>query len=347
MSTHQPIPEEEIDLGNFFNQLIKLIKQFFAFIAGIFRGIYRLFINCLIFYRKHFLPLTAAIIIGVILGIIVNRTTPAVYHYKMILEPKYESAYHINSRIGYYNNLIKYKDVETLKTIFNVTDQDAESLLKFKLESEEDTKTLYDTYDDYIREKDTLTQAQIEFEDYSKKDFSDYDSKYYNLYLYLKNRTLEGSVQEGLLKDLENNSNLKEQQQLTLERLTLKEQNLKKLLIDIDSVRTKNKQIALIAAQNGDDQATFDFYKNDKHTDSDVNLLEFYKKTTMALDSVLIQKKDLRHIYNVVTPFESMGIAPKKWYQNPMLIYPMFLFLLTALVLLRKPFFNYLDRFNK
>ncbi len=349
MSTHKPIPEEDIDLGNFFHQLIKLMKQFFAFLGRVLKGIYNLLILMVIFYRKHFIPLTIALIVGIVAGVVVKKEMSPVYYYKMLLEPNYESAYLIKDKVKYYNQLIGSGNTETLNHLFNLSDEDSQSLVKFEVKREENTKTLYDSFDKYVRGKDTLTLRQIKFEDYANEDFSDYNAKYYALYLYLTNSQLKKNIQQDLLKDLENNPELKEKQQSTLERLTLKEQHLRKLLMDIDSVRIANKAIALAAAQNGDKKVMIEMYKEHEniYTDPDVNLLDYYKKTVLSLDSVLLEKNNLRHIYNLATPLQPMGVAPKEFYRNPVTMFPLLFLLLTSLVLLRRPFFNYLDNYNK
>ncbi len=348
MSTHKPIPEEDIDLGSFFHQLIKLMKQFFAFLGRILNGIYSLLILMIIFYRKHFIPLTIALIVGLVVGVVVKNEATPVYYYKMLLEPNYESAYLIKDKVNYYNQLIGSGNTETLNDLFNLSDEDSQSLVKFEVKREENTKTLYDSFDNYVRGKDTLTLKQIEFEDYANENFSDYNAKYYALYLYLTNSQLKENIQQNLLKDLENNPDLKDKQESTLERLNLKEQHLRKLLADIDSVRVGNQRIALAAAQNGDKRTMIDMYKGHEktYTDPDVNLLDYYKKTVLALDSILLEKNKLRHIYNLTTPFQPMGIAPKEFYKNPVIMFPLLFLILTSLVLLRRPFFNYLDNFN-
>lgn len=346
MSNHMPVPEEEINLGSFFNQIVNLFKQLIAFIVSIFRGIYSLFIEILIFFRKHLIPLAIALIAGLVVGILINNYNPKVYQYRTILEPNYEAAYHVSSRVDYYNQLIKNKDFETLNKLFNITEEDSENFINFELESQEDTKTLLEKYDEYINKKDTLTRSQIDFEDYAESDFSAFDAKYYNLFLYVKNSQLTKIFNDELIKDLENNPNLKEQQQLTSDRINLKEEHLKKLLKDIDSVRIKNKEIALVAAQNGKDKTTFDFNKSVDNVDSDVSLFEFYKNTTYSLDDVLKEKEKMRHIYNVITPFEAMGLEKKPFYRNPLIIFPLLFLIITSMFLLRRPFLNYLDQFN-
>ena len=55
MSKQVQTQEEEIDLGGFFNQIGRLFSKLFAFVGGIFKSLYHLFIITLIFIKNNYI----------------------------------------------------------------------------------------------------------------------------------------------------------------------------------------------------------------------------------------------------------------------------------------------------
>ena len=69
MSTAKNNNEEEVDLGSLFVIIGKGFKNFFNFIGSIFKGAFHFLISILLFFKKHFIKLAIAILMGGIVGL--------------------------------------------------------------------------------------------------------------------------------------------------------------------------------------------------------------------------------------------------------------------------------------
>ena len=64
MSTAKNKKEEEVDLGSLFTVIGNGFRNFFNFIASIFKGIFHKLILILIFFKLHFVKFTIAVLLG-------------------------------------------------------------------------------------------------------------------------------------------------------------------------------------------------------------------------------------------------------------------------------------------
>lgn len=348
MSTHKPTPEEEIDLGSFFNQLGKLISRFFQIIGDVFKGLYHFIILSILFLRKHIIPLGLALIVGATLGFISQIYTNDTYNYSMTIQPNYQSAYHMKERVDFYNQLIKLKDTITLSELFKIDFEDSNSISHFNLFDIEDNSMIIDRYDKYIKSKDSITVNQINLKDFSKKDFSKYNSQLYLLNMSLTKPHLKQNIQKEIIEDFKNNAFLKQKHLNDITRLEDKEIQLQKVLSDIDSTRKINKKILLVSAQNKlNPNSTINFNTENEKIDTDTNLFKLYTKTLNELDTLRIEKNELLNIYNVVTPFELTSNKKNIFIRHKSISWALTFFTIVLLFFLLKTFNQYLNHYQK
>jgi len=308
MAKKPEITQDEIDLGTLFSQIGKIFSSFFTFLSKLFKGFYHYFILLLLFLKKHILKLGIAAVLGAIIGFFVETISPRLYHYDMIVEPHYDAAYQINERIQYYNDLIFREDSVSLAKLFNIDFEDANSLSEFEMIRQEERRDILEAYNEFIKDKDSITVQKISFDDFSDKKFSRFDSKKYAFIISLKEERLKKNIQQELIDDLENNIHLKKDRKLTLSRLDIKEKNLLKTMNDVDSLRSTYKKVALLIARNKQNAGTAINISDSKDiNDNDLRLFGIYKDAYRNLDTLLIEKQMLKDLISIITPLKPKG----------------------------------------
>jgi hypothetical protein len=346
MSTKKPIQEEEIDLGNFFQQIGNLFERLFKFLGKVLREAYHYFILSLIFLKKHYIVLGSALIVGLILGFVLEKTTPGVYRYDMIVEPHYSGAYQMSERIQYYNNLIKEGDSVSLSKLFDIDYEDANSLIGFEMRRLEDAKDVFDRYDEYVKGKDSLTLSHLNFIRFSDPQFSDFDSKYYAFRMELSKVALKKNIQHNLVADLSNNKTLEKEKERNLNRLQNKFDGFKKILRDVDSLRKSNREIALLKAKNQNQNNSMEFIEKVDRNRSEIELFEIQEGAIKSIDSIKIELNKGRDIYKIVTPFKPLGKAEINLFNYNLVKFPLIAFSLVLFFLIFRQFLSYLDRYK-
>lgn len=348
MSKQVQNQEEEIDLGGFFNQIGKLFLKLFNFLINLIKGLYHFFILTLIFCKKHYIKLGLAILVGIALGFIYEKSTSNTYKYDMILSPNYDGAYQLDKRVQYYNQLIANKNYNQISSLFKIDLDDSKSIIHFEMKRLEDLQDLYEGYDQFIQGKDSITVSKIPFDKYSRRGFSFYNSKKYVLRMVLNKNNLKKNIQKEIISDLENNKHLQEQQTEMLFRLEEKEKNIRKILSDIDTIRNNDKIIAITAAQNGNlKPSDIELNKESKSENKDISLLWTFKSTYEDLNYVLSDKEKYKSIYRVVTPFEPLGKLKTQFIDSKIFKTTLATLMLMILFILSKPIFKFLDDYKK
>jgi hypothetical protein len=97
------------------------------------KGIFHYFILLLIFIKAHIVRIGIALLLGVVIGTVVDITSPDIYSYDMIIEPNYGSVDQIFEKMEYYNVLIEENDTIGLNKEFGFTYDEANSLVSFNL----------------------------------------------------------------------------------------------------------------------------------------------------------------------------------------------------------------------
>ena len=91
MSTDKNKNEEEVDLGSLFVIIGKGFKNFFNFIASIFKGTFHFLIITLLFFKEHLLKIIVAGLVGFIFGAYLDYNKGVIYESKMLVKPNFEN----------------------------------------------------------------------------------------------------------------------------------------------------------------------------------------------------------------------------------------------------------------
>ena len=116
MSKEKPQPEqsEEVDLGQLFKLIGNAFDRFFKFIASIFIGVYKLVLVLLIHFYKRVVWYAAAVIIGVVVGFIIDMNLDKLYGANMFIETNFNSSRQVYENIKQFHQLA-YEDKDSLE----------------------------------------------------------------------------------------------------------------------------------------------------------------------------------------------------------------------------------------
>jgi uncharacterized protein YfkK (UPF0435 family) len=305
-----PPQEEEVDLGNLFKVIGKGIKNFFSFIGELFQQLFHYFILLLIFLKRHTVKLGLALLIGFIVGFVLQKIESRTYVSNMIVETNYGSGIQLYKQVEYLNDLVKKKDTASLSEVLNLGTQEASKIKGIKVSAFQAKKNLYKAYDEYLQETDTVYTKGFKFDDF-KKRMADYDLRFQQIEVAAKSKTVFSGLSASLI-DLVENDYYKNVKDLKVNELSQKLEVLNKNLIQIDSLRKTYKEVALKAAENRTGTSTIEIARTDnKKEENDIKLFE---TTNKILYNITETNEDLvrkNNIINIISDFDRIGVPDK------------------------------------
>ncbi|MEN8124600.1 MAG: hypothetical protein ABFR32_05660 [Bacteroidota bacterium] len=303
--------EEEIDLGNLFAVIGKGISNLFKTILRLFNTLFHFFILFLIFLRNHAIKIGLAILIGAIVGFILDKTNEKIYVSNLIVETNYDSGAQLYKQINYLNNLVKREDTITLAKVLNISEKEAVQLKRISISPFQPERNLYKSYDEYMQNIDTNYTRGFTVDDY-KKRLDKYDYKYQDIEAKAYSKTVFPNITPAIIVMVENDYYKNKRKSKIIEikqKLFVLQKNLKQ----IDSLRNTYKEVALKEAENGSSTSTIEFAKN--YTKNSENDIELFQTSNEILEEIYWTNKDLidkRDVLNIISDFEDIGVSDKK-----------------------------------
>lgn len=343
------VKEEEVDLGKLFSMIGNMFSNLFRFLGKMLKELFHYFILLLIFTKEHLVKIGIATILGVIIGYAVDSTVSDKYSYDMIIEPNYGSIDQIFEKMEYYNVLIEEEDSIALHREFNISYEEANSLVNFGLEPYETKKDQIFAYDDFIKSTDTLTQKYFTFKDFVGEGTSQFDSKryVYRINSKINNLTIFG---DKILSDIELNPTIQKKKRIRLYTLKLDSIAARVALEEIDSLRSHYKRVTLLELEKGttpNGSSTYlDFSKDSKTNNNDIALFNIAKDLNKKLIEIEKAKETSIDVVNVITTFNPVGANRGKLSDSYKFILGYLFGGGTLMFLLLKRLNNYLIRYK-
>lgn len=345
MSTKPNIPEEEVDLGALFNQIGKMFSNFFNFIGNIFKSLYHYFILFLLFVRKNILVLGTATIIGIIVGFLMDLDKKPVYKSEMAVKTNYGSASLLYKQIDLLNLLISNGNSVKVANTLNIKPSQADQLLGFSVEPINEEKNSRLEYDMYMQTTDTIYTKDFKFEDFMGR-ISTTDLKHHKIFVYTK-IPIELDLDKGI-KSLVNTDYYFGLRESRVKEQKLERDILTKNIQQIDSLRKRYKEVALIEAKkeikNNANLSLTSKSSPERNVDFDLYSVSF----RAAEEFNLLNKRifDNESIISITSGYEigkvESSVLNKSW-----LRYAILGFILSLLVLAGFQFNRYLNNYKR
>lgn len=345
MATKPNIPQEEIDLGTLFSQIGKMFSNFFNFFVNIFKTLFHYLIVLLLFIRKNALVLGLATLIGVVVGFLLDLDRKPVYKSEMSVKTNYGSANLLYKQIDIINSMISDGDSTKTAKILKLKLSQASKLQSISIEPSEPEKNALLDYDWYMQNTDTIYTRDFEFKDFLKR-MSEVDLKNHKITAFTT-LPIELNIDEGI-KNMVNSEYYIRLEKDRIEENKLKRGVLVKSINQIDSIRKRYKEVALIRAKKTtDNQANLSLTAEGarpRNHDYDLYTMSFNAlKELEILDKRIFDNEEIISILSSLNKSQIEDkLFNKRW-----LRYGLLGFLLSFLVILSLQFNHYLNKYEK
>jgi len=309
MSQQNMKKDEEIDLGNLFKIIGKGFKNLFDAVISFVMGIFNLMILALVFIRNNAIKLSIAIIIGAVIGFILDLTQQKKYSSAMIVEHNFNSAQQLYKNVEFYHELVKQKDSVLLADALGISVSDAAKLKGFYIKPLRNENEKYELFDKFIAEVDTATVSRVNFNEF-KNGFTDYDYKYHQIQVKSLSNSIFEKLSAPIVNSVANNPYFKNQKIINDQNLLQNEKVLIKSLSEVDTLRNIYNEVLITEAKKAETGTSITLAQSAKKT----NELELFNES-LELNKDLISnnkmKAETTDILNVVSTFSKVGIKER------------------------------------
>jgi len=345
MSTAKNKKEEEVDLGSLFTVIGNGFRNFFNFIASIFKGIFHKLILILIFFKLHFVKFTIAVLLGGLVGFFLESNKETKFSSNLIVKPNFESTQLLYENINYYNDLVKQQNTKHLASIFKIDTSKAAALRKFEITPLMNSNDIINAYDNFILEVDTLTVKSYDFDNF-ESSFTDFDYLVHNIEVQATVSDIFSELENTIINSIEKNTFFNKIKNLTKENLNTKDSILKANFIEVDSLRSVYMRAILEGAKNNSNGTNIDLGSKSNITKEN-DLFEIDRKIIYDLSQTYEDIATKSDVINIISNFKPEGSEIKGITKNLIFIMAVLGFLLTLFIILLFDLNKYLEDYKK
>jgi len=311
MSNDLPKPQqsEEVDLGQLFKLIGNAFSRFFNFIKTLFNKLFLAFIWIVFFTKKHIIKLVIAAVVGIITGFVLEKAVKPVYKSYATIKQNYPTGENLYSSISYYKDLVKQKDINTLKKALNIEEVEAASILDFDIKPVVTENEKLQNFDTYIKTLDSVVASTVTYDEFIE-NFENYTYKYQQISIKAEARNNFKKVFDKIIENIDTNEFFRREKEKDLMDLKNEEQFLIVALAQSDSLQSTYKRVLekVVDKEKGgqtnitiegstqiDKTKEFDLYKSD---------LELREK----LVENRRKQADKEHVIEVISSKQESGI---------------------------------------
>ncbi len=339
-------PSEEIDLGQLFNAIGRQFDRFFRFIGRIFNGLFGVVLLFLFFIQKHFLKLLAVVIIGFVLGFILDKKKDPIYISSMVIEPNFNSVQQLYNNIGFYNELAKAKDSLSLSEALNITSKEASSIKKFSVESYSDENQKIMLFDEFVRSLDSITKKAIDMKAYLK-NFNSLDARFHTISVIASDNKVAKQFQPAIISSISNNSYFNLQKDISDSNIELQDSLYTKQIREIDSLQLLYKRVMLKEAERSIQGTNITLGEKGTQNNKELSLINKMEDLQKGLVELNIERGNKSNILNVISDFPRKGVREKGILKSYKFLIPSLLLMITACILMLVSLNKYLKNYKR
>lgn len=327
---NQP-PNEEVDLGQLFKLIGNAFDRFFRFIGRIFTGIFGVILLFLFFIQRHFLKLVAVVVVGIILGVILDRTKEPQYISTMVVEPNFNSVQQLYNNVGFYNELARANDSVSLSEALKISENEASAIKRFSVESYSDENQKILLFDRFVRSLDSTTKRAINMEAYLK-NFNSFDAQFHTISVTATDNTIAKKIQPAIISSISNNSYFNLQKNISDSNIKLQDSLYNKQIAEIDSLQVLYKQVMLKEAERSVQGTNISLGQNGSQNNKELSLINKMEDLKLGLVQLNIERGNRSSILNVISDFPRKGAQDKGFLKSNKFRIPVLFLIMAALV---------------
>ena len=351
MNTNKTPSNEEVDLGQLFNMIGNTFNKFFQFIASIFNQFFMAFVWLVFFIRRRAIVLIAAIIVGLITGYLIEKTSPPVYKSSISVKQNYQTGENLYGSINYYNGLLRDRDYQILAEVLGLLSSPKE-IVGFEIEPIITDNDMLVMFDKYMGGLDSLAATKIDYKGYAK-NIRDYKHKFQQISIKSRTRANFNNVFTNIVGNIETNRFFVNEQLKDLSELESNKSSLKEALVKSESLQETYKrvleqqidpkttsEIGITFEGNNEKDKTreFDLYKNDIDLRQRIIDIDREIKDKKNIIDVISSKQDNGFVDNTKN-FIGIALPYKQFYL-------FFIFSIVFTALLCFEFLKFLDKYS-
>ena len=309
MPTDQKNNEEEVDLGSLFVIIGRGFSNLFNFIKGIFTGIFLSVVKGLVFIRKNFRTIGIAVIVGGIIGGLIEFSKTDSFESHLLLEPNFKSTRQLYNNVNYYNDLVKQKDTAGLAETFKLDKSTAASLKKFVIEPIVDGNDIINSYDGFVSSVDTTTIKNYTFVEF-KTSFTEYDYRLHKVTVTSTQNNVFDKLNDVIISSVVNNNYFNRIKTITNKNLNRTDSLYRQNLIQVDSLRNVYMKVMIEETKKQTSGTSIDLGGQESKT-KEIDLFATNREINQDLEKIAIRKSTKYDVINVISNFQPIGTEVK------------------------------------
>ena len=350
MSEQNTPQNEEVDLGQLFKLIGNMFSNFFNFFGNIFKGAFHFLVLILIHFYKCLKWYAMAVIIGLIVGFVLDVQSDKQYGAHLFIETNFGSSRQVYENIENLNQISEVdRDSIELSKILKLKISDAVKIKGFEIEPDIDDNRMAQLFGDYRISLDSVSQLTANYENF-KKNLSSQRFTIHKIQVKLSSKEIPVGLRENLISYLSSNEyleKLRDKTQLNFdsESAILEEQTaaLDSLSSEYLKIRINESKKESVAGSgtnlymaNGTDQNTL--------LVDETELLKRKYELEERKREIEIEKVDKEDILIVISDFPNSGYDISTITSMNKFKYPIGLFGLTFAILMAINLMKYLKK---
>jgi len=350
----QPQQSEEVDLGQLFKAIGNIFDKFFRFLSNILTGIFKIILLLLTHFYKKIFWYATAIILGFIVGFLLDSKSEKLYGANMFIETNFNSARQVYENIKQFHQLANQdKDYEKLADKLNISEEEASKITGFYIDPDIDENAIAEMYSDFYQRLDSVSRIEMSYDRY-KNSLTAYNFRIHRIGVASIDKTIYKKIEKAFIAEISTNDFLKEIVQANRENLIKKDQVLLREVKKTDSLVEEYLKIRLNESKketvSGGDT---NLYMADAGSSSsglivdEAKIIEKQRKLEEERIRINTLKVEQKNAVNVLANFPEVGYDISEWYNKMKLIVPMTLIILLLIVFSLLSLGKFLNEENK
>ena len=334
-SSNTPSQNEEVDLGQLFKAIGNGFRSIFNGIANAFKAVFQAIVFILLHFYKRILWYVGAVVIGLVIGFILNSTTEKSYGANMFIRTNFESGRQVYENMKQLHQLARIdKDTVELAKLLQISASEAAKLKGFYIQSNTDRGTLAEMYSEFREHLDSVSQSEITFDSYVES-LDAHEKPVHQIGVASTDKFIYKKIEDAFVEELANNDYLDELTAVNIENLKSEIKTLDNQVQKTDVLIEEYLNIKIAQSQRPESNGTTLYMGDAESSGSTVNEAELLK-TQIQLDSIkrnAVQKLVAeREVLSVISGFPPSGYDTTPLIDKYFVKVPLVLFVLTVVV---------------
>ena len=346
---NQQTQPEEIDIIQFFTAIGNMFKSFFRGIGNMFKRLFFIFVDAILYVKKHYIILGSGLLLGLGLSFLGNKKAES-YYGQATLRTNYNAQLDLKEKVAALNDFIEKKDSVGLGKILDMPSGQAAHFKRFHLQPVINDVLLINDYSEYLKTKDTVVYKYIEYKDFKNSiRTNDRLNHYWTLKIISDSPVVFSNLNQKINSLLNNDPDIIKRKDRFMSYLKIRKQKLLKSLSDIDSMRTIFNHVWIEAGQKQMVPATNIVVANQNVTgpEATYNLFNERYNALNRLKFTIEQLNQYEKPIIILNSFPHRGIREFTLFANNHVKYALLGLLLALFILLLKDFNTYLNKYQQ